>query len=75
MCQTVSAASAPSLEVPSVHDFSKNENLMDIVESDKAERPIVVQLARVALVAVMVTIAVWVVTNYALDSLGVSFFK
>ena len=48
---------------------------MDIVESVKAERPIVVQLARVALVAVMITIAVWVVTNYALDSLGVSFFK
>ena len=43
---------------------------MDIVESDKAERPIVVQLARVALVAVMITIAVWLVTNYVLDSLG-----
>ncbi len=48
---------------------------MDIMESDKAERPIVVQLARVALVAVMITIAVWVVANYALDSLGVFFFK
>ena len=48
---------------------------MDIVESDKAERPIVVQLARVALVAVMITITVWVVTNYVLDALGVSFFK
>jgi hypothetical protein len=48
---------------------------MDIVESDKAERPIVVQLARVALVAVMITIAVWLVPNYALDAFGVSFFK
>ena len=48
---------------------------MDIVESDKAERPIIVQLARVALVAVMITIAVWLVTNYALDSLSTSFFK
>ena len=48
---------------------------MDSVESDPAEKPIVVQIARVALVAVMITIAIWLVTNYALDALGVSFFK
>ena len=54
---------------------SQNENFMDIVGSDKAERPIVVQVARVALLALMITIAAWLVTNYALDSLGVFFFK
>ena len=48
---------------------------MDSVESDPAENPIVVQIARVALVAVVITIAIWLVTNYALDALGVSFFK
>jgi hypothetical protein len=48
---------------------------MDIVGSDKAEKPIVVQIARVALISVMITIAAWLVTNYLLDSLGVSFFK
>ncbi len=48
---------------------------MDIMESNKAERPIVVQLARVALVAVMITIAIWLVTSYTLDLVGVSFIK
>ena len=43
---------------------------MDTVEGDPADRPIVVQIARVALVGVMITIAVWLVTSYVLDSLG-----
>jgi hypothetical protein len=44
--------------------------VMDTVESDRVHTPIVVQLARVALGGVMITIAVWLVTNYALDSFG-----
>ena len=48
---------------------------MDSVESDPAEKPIVVQIARVALVAVMITIAIWLVTSYTLDLVGVSFIK
>jgi hypothetical protein len=67
MCQTVSAASAPSL--------SRRDAAMDTMESDQAHTPIVVQIARVALVGVMITIAVWLVTSYALDLLGVSLFK
>ena len=43
---------------------------MDTVESDQVQTPIVAQMARVAFVAVMITIAVWLVTNYVLDSLG-----
>jgi len=43
---------------------------MDTVESDRVHTPIVIQIARVALVAVMITIAVWLVTNYVLDLLG-----
>ena len=46
---------------------------MYIAESDPADRPIVVQLARVALAGVMITVAAWLVTSYALDSLGVFF--
>jgi hypothetical protein len=49
--------------------------VMDAVESDAADAPIVVQIGRVALVAALITIAVWLVTNYALDLLGVSFSK
>jgi len=45
--------------VPSRHDLVKNENLMDVVGSDKGEAPIVVQIARIALLAAMITIAVW----------------
>jgi len=48
---------------------------MDTVESDLVDSPIVVQIARVALIAVMITIAVWLVTSYALDLVGVSFIK
>ena len=48
---------------------------MDTAENDPADRPIVVQLARVALAGVMITVAVWLVTSYALDLLGVSFLK
>jgi hypothetical protein len=44
--------------------------VMDAVESDPVDRPIVVQIARIALVGVMITIAVWLVTSYALDLLG-----
>ena len=43
---------------------------MDTVESDPAHTPILVQIARIAFLAVMIRIAPWLVTNYALDSLG-----
>ena len=49
--------------------------VMDTVESDLVDSPIVVQIARVVLIAVMITIVVWLVTSYALDLVGVSFFK
>ena len=48
---------------------------MDTVESDPVDRPIALQIARVALVGVMITIAIWLVTSYAFDLVGVSFFK
>jgi hypothetical protein len=48
---------------------------MDTVESDSVNTPIVVQIARIALLSVMITIAAWLVTNYALNSLGASFFN
>jgi hypothetical protein len=46
---------------------------VETVESDPADTPIVVQIARVAFLSVMITIAAWPVTNYALSSLGASF--
>jgi hypothetical protein len=67
MCQAVSAASAPSL--------TRREPVTDTVESDSVNTPIVVQIARIALLSVMITIAAWLVTNYALNSLGASFFN
>jgi drug/metabolite transporter (DMT)-like permease len=43
------------------------------MESDPADTPIVVQIARIAFLSVMITIAAWLVTNYALSLLGASF--
>jgi hypothetical protein len=47
---------------------------MDAAESDPADTPIVVQIARIALVSVVITISAWLVTNYILDALSASFF-
>ena len=48
---------------------------MDTVESDPADTPIVAQIARVALLSVMIAIAAWLVTDYAFNSLGATFFN
>jgi hypothetical protein len=64
MCQAVSAASAL---------LTRRDPVMDTVESDQAHTPIVVQIARIALLSVMITIAAWLVTNSALDALGRTF--
>jgi hypothetical protein len=47
---------------------------MDTAESDPPDKLIVVQIARIALVSVTITIAAWLVTNYILDALSAAFF-
>ena len=67
----LSLVETPVMESDQLHP----DQVMDTMESDRVHTPIVIQIARVALVAVMITIAVWLVTNYVLDSLGHIFLK
>jgi hypothetical protein len=48
---------------------------MDIAGSEKApnEAPVAVQIIRVAFVATMIVVAVWIAANFALDSLVAPF--